>query len=93
MRSRFGDRAVEEMLRQTEEDADKEILELKTRYERALRAEREGNVQLRGESGVLKKKFSTAIKDGEEHRANIHRWVEALRADTSCGSLMFLSCL
>ena len=78
--SLFGDRAVEEMLRQTEEDADKEILELKTRYERALRAEREGNVQLRGESGVLKKKFSTAIKDGEEHRANIHRWVEA---DTS----------
>ena len=62
------------MLRQTEEDADKEILELKTRYERALRAEREGNVQLRGESGILKKKFSTAIKDGEEHRANIHRY-------------------
>ena len=27
-------RAVEEMLRQTEEDADKEILELKTRYEK-----------------------------------------------------------
>ena len=68
------------MLRQTEEDADKEILELKTRHERALRAEREGNVQLRGESGILKKKFSTAIKDGEEHRANIHRYARSTKS-------------
>ena len=68
------------MLRQTEEDADKEILELKTRYEKALRAEREGNVQLRGESGILKKKFSTAIKDGEEHRANIHRYARSTKS-------------
>ena len=41
-------KAVEEMLKQTEEDADKEILELKTKYEKILRAEREANVRLRG---------------------------------------------
>ena len=50
--SQYGDsnirvKAVEEMLRQTEEDADKEILEMKTKYERLLRSEREGNVRLR----------------------------------------------
>jgi len=33
------------MLRQTEEDADKEILELKTKYEKLLRSEREANVR------------------------------------------------
>ena len=31
-----------------------------------------GNVQQGCESGVLEKKLSTAIKDGEGHRANIH---------------------
>ena len=61
------------MLRQTEEDADKEILELKTRYEKQLRGEKDANVRLRGESGILKKKFSTAVKDGEEHKTSIHR--------------------
>ena len=40
------------MLKQTEEDADKEILELKTRYERILRSERDANVRLRGEAGI-----------------------------------------
>ena len=66
-------KAIEEVLKQTEEDADKEILELKTRYERALRSERESNVRLRGESGVMKKKFQSAVKDSEDHRSNIQR--------------------
>lgn len=35
------------MLKQTEEDADKEILELKTKYEKLLRSEREANVRYR----------------------------------------------
>jgi ElaB/YqjD/DUF883 family membrane-anchored ribosome-binding protein len=56
-------RAVEEMLKQTEEDADKEILELKTKYEKLLRTERDSNVRLRGEAGVLKKKYSSAVKE------------------------------
>ncbi len=47
-------KAVEEMLKQTEEDADKEILELKTKYEKILRTEREANVRLRGMLPIAK---------------------------------------
>ena len=54
-------RAVEEMLKQTEEDADKEILELKTKYEKILRSERESNVRLRGEGGIVKKKLQSVM--------------------------------
>ena len=50
------------MLRQTEEDADKEILELKTKYEKTLRFERETNVRLRGEAGIVKKKLQAVLK-------------------------------
>ena len=55
-------RAVEEILKQTEEDADKEILELKTKYEKLLRTEREANVRMRGESGIIKKKLQTLVR-------------------------------
>ena len=57
----FKVRAVEEILKQTEEDADKEILELKTKYEKLLRTEREANVRMRGESGIVKKKLQTLV--------------------------------
>ena len=46
----------EELQRQTEEDADREILDLKNRYERMLRQRREENTKLRGEVGILTKK-------------------------------------
>jgi hypothetical protein len=55
-------RAVEEILKQTEEDADKEILEMKTKYEKLLRTEREANVRMRGESGIVKKKLQTLVR-------------------------------
>ena len=57
----FQVRAVEEILKQTEEDADKEILELKTKYEKLLRSEREANVRMRGEGGIVKKKLQTLV--------------------------------
>ena len=59
LREKAGDekvKAVEEILKQTEEDADKEILEMKTKYELELKKEKESNVKLRGELGILKKK-------------------------------------
>ena len=40
-------KAVEEILKQTEEDADKEILELKTKYEIELKKEKESNVKVK----------------------------------------------
>ena len=66
-------RAVEEMLKQTEEDADKEILELKTKYEKILRSEREANVRLRGETGIIRKKLQSVMKDTEEYKVNISK--------------------
>ena len=49
-------KSIEEVLKQTEEDADKEILELKTKYEKDLKSERETLVKVRGELGIMKKK-------------------------------------
>ncbi len=46
----------EELQRQTEEDADREILDLKNHYERQLRQKFEENTKLRGEVGILSKK-------------------------------------
>ena len=47
-------KAVEEILKQTEEDADKEILEIKTQYEIELKKEKESNVKVRLISFSLK---------------------------------------
>ena len=49
-------------MKQTEEDADKEILEMKTKYEKLLRTEREANVRMRGEGGIVKKKLQTLVR-------------------------------
>ena len=54
----------EELQKQTEEDADHEILDLKNRYERQLRQRLEENTKLRGEVGILTKKVSTSLKMG-----------------------------
>lgn len=47
----------EDIKRQIEEDADQEIVDLRTKFEQALGTEKEANVRLRGETGVMKKKF------------------------------------
>ena len=76
------------MLKQTEEDADKEILEMKTSYEVDLKQEAESNVKLRcgksrekncvlenlsrGELGILKKKHVGVHKDLEEQKSGLH---------------------
>ena len=64
-------KAIEEVLKQTEEDADKEILEMKKKYEDMLRTERESNVRLRGELGILKKKHNVLGKDLTDQKGNI----------------------
>ena len=50
-------KTYEEMQVQIEEDADREIVDIKTKYEYKLKAERNSNVRLRGETGVMKKRF------------------------------------
>jgi hypothetical protein len=52
------ERENETTTQQIEDDADREIVELKTGYEKLLHEERETNLRLRGETGVMKKKFA-----------------------------------
>ena len=54
-------REHEETRRQIEEDADREILDLKNKYERKLRDEINTNMRLKGESGIMRKKVRTAM--------------------------------
>ena len=50
-----------ELQRQTEEDADQEILDLKNDYERRLRKKIEDNIKLRGDAGILTKKVNEEV--------------------------------
>jgi len=54
-------REHEETRRQIEEDADREILEIKNKYERRLKEEVDTNIRLKGESGVMRKKVRKEI--------------------------------
>jgi len=63
----------EEMKKQIEEDADQEILEITTSYERKLRHERDTNAKLKGEAGIMRKKFQTMQKEIEEHKNEVQR--------------------
>lgn len=49
-------REYEETKKQIEEDADREILDIKNKYERRLREEKEANLRLKGETGIMRKK-------------------------------------
>ena len=51
-------REAEEMLRQTEEDTDQEILQLKNKYEWQLRKRQEECTKLKGELGLRTKKVN-----------------------------------
>ena len=45
-----------EVRRQVEEDADRELLGMKNKYERKLKEEKESSIRLSGENGILRKK-------------------------------------
>lgn len=51
-------REYEETKKQIEEDADREILDIKNKYERKLREEKESNLRLKGETGIMRKKVN-----------------------------------
>ena len=59
--SRQNQKEYEETRRQIEEDADREILDIKNKYERRLRDEKEANSRLKGETGILTKKVSVSL--------------------------------
>ncbi|KAM7099461.1 cilia- and flagella-associated protein 57 [Molossus nigricans] len=62
-------REFEETKKQIEEDEDREIQDIKTKYEKKLRDEKESNLRLKGETGIMRKKFNSLQKEIEE-RAN-----------------------
>ena len=51
-------RAFDETKKQMEEDGDMEIQDIRIRYERKLREEKEVNQRLKGETGIMRKKVS-----------------------------------
>ncbi|XP_005410690.1 PREDICTED: cilia- and flagella-associated protein 57 isoform X1 [Chinchilla lanigera] len=64
-------REFEETKKQIEEDEDREIQDIKTKYEKKLRDEKESNLRLKGETGIMRKKFSSLQKEIEERTGDI----------------------
>ncbi|NXT45627.1 CFA57 protein, partial [Pluvianellus socialis] len=63
--------AHEEIKKQIEEDEDREILEIKIKYERRLLEEKESNLQLKGEIGVMNKRLNSLQKELKERNRDI----------------------
>lgn len=64
------------MAKQNQQDLDTEIMASTTRYEKKLKVEREEGQRLKGENGIMRKKFNTLNKDIEDNRAEIQRMKE-----------------
>ncbi|XP_039752116.1 cilia- and flagella-associated protein 57 [Pararge aegeria] len=54
-----------------EEDADREIIEIRTAYEVQLKEEKDANVRLKGETGLMKKKLISAHKEIDEFKHQV----------------------
>ncbi|XP_025942665.1 cilia- and flagella-associated protein 57 isoform X1 [Apteryx rowi] len=61
----------EEIKKQIEDDEDREIQEIKIKYERRLQEEKESNLRLKGETGIMRKRFDSLQKDIEERNSEI----------------------
>ncbi|XP_074640882.1 cilia- and flagella-associated protein 57-like [Tubulanus polymorphus] len=72
--ARQQNREYEETKRQIEEDADREILDIKNKFERRLRDEKEANMRLKGETGIMKKKFTSLQKEIDDHKEEIKKF-------------------
>ena len=62
----------EETRKQLEEDVDREIEDLKEKYETKLASEREAALRLKGENGIMRKKFTALQKDIEDQKDEIN---------------------
>ncbi|XP_031354286.1 cilia- and flagella-associated protein 57 [Photinus pyralis] len=57
---------------QIEDDADREIYELKTSHEKLLKEEQDNNVKLKGETGILRKKLLAGQKEIDELKYSVY---------------------
>lgn len=64
-------REHEEVKGQIELDADREIVEVRAEYEALLFEERQGNLKLKGEAGVLRNRYSASQKDIDELKSQL----------------------
>ncbi|KAJ3000403.1 Cilia- and flagella-associated protein 57 [Globomyces sp. JEL0801] len=63
----------EETTKETEQDADAEIIQLRHRYEKKLKDEREIVLRLKGENGIMRKKFNTLQGEIDTHKGEISK--------------------
>lgn len=61
----------EETTKETEKDADQEVVEIKHRFEKKLREEKEAVLRLKGENGIMKKKFNSLQNEIDAHKVEI----------------------
>ncbi|KAJ3354747.1 Cilia- and flagella-associated protein 57 [Entophlyctis luteolus] len=66
-------RECDEMARQNSQDIDTEITLIQNRYEKKLRSERDEGARLKGENGIMRKKFNTLTKEIEDNKSEIAR--------------------
>ncbi|KAJ3180167.1 Cilia- and flagella-associated protein 57 [Gaertneriomyces sp. JEL0708] len=59
----------------TEDDADVELLHLRTKYETLLKNERDMGLRLKGENGIMRKKFNTLMSEIEAHKSEIAKLI------------------
>ncbi|KAJ1512947.1 Cilia- and flagella-associated protein 57 [Coelomomyces lativittatus] len=62
-----------ETTKESEEDGDLEIISLRYKYEKKLSEEREVGLRLKGENGIMKKKFNTLNSEIEAHKGEIQK--------------------
>lgn len=67
------ERVHERLMTQIEDDADREILEIRTKYENLLYEERQINLKLKGEAGVMRNKFMASQRDVDDLKRQVHR--------------------
>ena len=58
MEAKEQQREYDETKKQIEEDGDREILDIKNKYEKRLRDEQEKNLKLKNDSGIMRKKVN-----------------------------------
>lgn len=63
----------EEIRRQTEEDIDSEIQNVIGRYEKKLKGSKDEGLRLKGENGIMRKKFNTLYKEIDDMKLEKQR--------------------
>jgi len=63
----------EEMKKQIEEDSDREILNMRNRFEQRVREEQDTNIKLKGETGIMRKKYTSLQKEIDDQKEDLKK--------------------